>query len=80
MGLDKYRIYTDYDSNIIVHHRKVLLSDEGSNKVSKTDLDMDSKPNPDMNQCSKYLFNDKLNLNRNTPSYHFACRDYVRPK
>ena len=50
LRLDIYRIFTDHNSNITGHHRNTLLPDEGSNKVSKTDLDTASKPNLDITQ------------------------------
>ena len=33
-------VSTDYDSNIIGHHRNAILPDEGSNKVFKPDIDV----------------------------------------
>ena len=78
LGLDISRAYTYYDSNVIGHHRKVLLPDEGSNNVSKPDLDNDSKPNIDITQCAKYLLNDPLNPN--SPSSNFSCKYYGTPK
>ena len=44
--------------------------------VSKPGLDTDYKPNIDITQCANDLFNDPLNLNTNTPSYNFSCKDY----
>ena len=79
MGLDKYRIYTDYDSSIIGLHRNYLLPDEGSNKVFKPDLDMASKPYLDIIKCNKYLFNDPFNININTPSSDFKFKYYGTP-
>ena len=77
LGLDISRVSIDYNSNIIGHHNNMLIPDEGSNKVSKPDLDTASKPNLDITQCAKYLFNDPLNLNLSTPSSNFACKYYV---
>ena len=51
---------------------KVIIPDEGSNNVSKPGIDTASKPNLDITQFAKYLFNDPLNLNPNTPSSKFA--------
>ena len=67
-------ITTEYESDIIGCHRSEILPDEGSNKVSKPNLDTDSKPDLDITQCTNYLFNDPLNLNINTPSYNFSYK------
>ena len=80
MGLDISKIYTDHDSNIIGCHRNALLPDEGSNTVYNPYLDTASKPNLGITKCDKYLFNDLLNLNINTPSYKFEYKDYGTPK
>ena len=45
-----------------------LLPDEGSNKISKPDPDTASKPNLDITNYDKYLFNEPLNLNSNITS------------
>ena len=79
LGLDISRVSIDYNSNIIGHHNNMLIPDEGSNKVSKPDLDTASKPNLDITQCAKYLFNDPLNLNLSTPSSNFVCKYYGTP-
>ena len=50
LGLDISRFSTDYDSNIIGHHRNTLPPDEGNNKVSNPDIDTASKPNIDITQ------------------------------
>ena len=80
MGLDISRISTDHDSNIIVRHRNVILPDEGSNNVSKPDIYTASKPNLGITQFAKYIFNDPLYLNPNTPSSNFACKYYFMHK
>ena len=54
----------------------MFLPDEGSNNVSKPVIYMASKPNLDITQFAKYLFNDPLNLNPNTPSSNFAFKYY----
>ena len=79
LGLDISRVSTYYNSNIIGHQNNVLPSDEGSNKVSNTDIDMDSKPNISITQYAKYLFNETLNPNTNTPSSNFSHKDYGTP-
>ena len=79
MGLDISRIFTDHDFNIIGHHRNSLLPDEWINKVSNPDIDTASKPNFYITQCTKYLFNDPLNININTSSYNVVCKCYVTP-
>ena len=53
LGLDISRVSTFYDSNIIGHYRNVILPDGESDKVSKTYLDTDSKPNIDITKCAK---------------------------
>ena len=50
LGLDISMISTDHDFNIISRHRNVLITDEGSNNVSKPDLDTASEPNLDITQ------------------------------
>ena len=45
-------------------------------RVFKPDIDMVSKPNLEINQWAKYLFNDPLNINTNKPSYNFSCKAY----
>ena len=40
LGLDISRVYIDYDSNIMGHHRNAILPNEGGNKFSKPDIDM----------------------------------------
>ena len=77
LGLDISRIFTDHNFNIIGRHMNTLLPDEGSNKVSKPDLDVDSKHNIDITHFSKYLCNDPLNPNTNAPSSNCTCKDYV---
>ena len=77
LGPDTSRIYTDHDYNIIGFHRKALLTDDIINKVYNPDIDMSSKPNIEITQCAKYLFNETLNLSTNTPSSNFSCTDYV---
>ena len=76
LGFDISRISTDNDSNIIGRHRNVILPDDGSNKVSKPDIDTDYKPNIDIIKCDKNLFNDPLNLSTNTPSSNVECKYY----
>ena len=66
----------DLDYNIIGCHKNALLPNEGINKISKPDIYTVSKLNIDITQCAKYIFNDPLNLNTNTPSYNFTCKDY----
>ena len=46
------------------------------NNFYNSDLDTDSKPDLDITRCAKYLINDPLNINPNTPSSNFACKDY----
>ena len=48
LGLDILRASIYYDSNIIGNKRNALLTDEGGNKVYKTDIDTASKPNLDI--------------------------------
>ena len=79
MGLEISRISTNYDSNIICIHRNALLPDEGKNSFSRTDLDTSSKPDLDITQCARYLFNEPLHLNINTQSYNLVCKYYVTP-
>ena len=74
LGLDISRFSTDYDSNIIGHHRNTLLPDEGSNKVYNPDLGTSFKNNLDITQCAKYLLDDPLNINHNTPSSNVECK------
>ena len=69
-------ISTDYDSNIIGRHRNTLLPDEGSNMVSKPYLNTASKTDIDITQYDKYLLNELLNPNINSPSSNFSCKDY----
>ena len=45
LGLDISWVSKDYDSNIIGCHSNVILPDEGSNKVSKPDIDTDYRLN-----------------------------------
>ena len=73
-----YRIYKKYDSNIIGLHRNYLLPDEGSNKVSKPELDMASKPYIKIIKCAKYILNDPLNQYQHTSS-NFLCKYYGTP-
>ena len=40
---------------------------------------MDYKPNIDITQCTKWIFNDPFNLNINTPSSNFLCKEYGTP-
>ena len=70
----------DLDYNIIGCHKNALLPDEGINKISKPDIYTVSKLNIDITQCAKYIFNDPLNLNTNTPSSYFTCKDYGTKK
>ena len=63
-----YKVYTDYDYSIISPHRNAIITDEERNEVSNHDLDKDSKPDLFTIQCTKYLFNDPLNLNISTIS------------
>ena len=79
LGLDISRIFIDHDPNIIGHHRNALLTYEGNNNVYKPDFDMASKPNIDITQFNKYIFDDPLNININTPSSNFACQAYSTP-
>ena len=51
VGLDISRVSKYYCSNIIGHHRNMLLFYEGRNKVSNPGLDTDSKPNLDTSKC-----------------------------
>ena len=57
----------------------MLFPDERSNNDSDVDTDTASKPNLDITQCSKYLYNDPLNTNPNTPSSNFLCKYYGTP-
>ena len=68
------RISTDHDSNTIGRHRNALLPDYISNKVYKPDLDTEYKPYLDINNCTKYLFNDPFNINTNPSSYNLSCK------
>ena len=79
MGLDISRISIDRDYNIIGCHRSALLPNEGSNKVSNPDNYTASKPNLGTTQCAKYLLNEKMNINPNTTSFNFSCKDYGVP-
>ena len=77
MGLDISRISTYRDYNIIGYHRNVILPDEESNNFSKPGLDTTFKPNLDITQFAKYIFNDPLNLNPNTASSNFRANTMV---
>ena len=79
LGPDISIIFTDHDSNIIGFHRNALFPDEGGNKVSNPDLDTASKHNLDITQCANYLFNDPFNIDLDTPSSNFSCKDYGTP-
>ena len=63
--------------NIIVHPRNALIPVDGSNKVSNTDSNTASKHNLETTQFAKYIFNDSLNLNTNTPSSIFCAKTIV---
>ena len=79
LGPDKSSISTDHDSNIIGRHWNALLSDEWSDKVYMPDLDTVSKRIIDIAQCAKYLSNDSLNQNIDTPGSNFSYKYYVTP-
>ena len=54
--LEISKVSTDYDSNVIYHHRNALPTVEGSDNVSNSDLDMVYKPNIGIIQWTKYLY------------------------